>query len=451
MTRNWLVTAGWSLLCALAAAASALGLAAAGLVVGLAPLALIGWLIGPSRSLDLGFAVPYLLAWGGAMTLSTAVAVFAWRQAAASARAMPRRASGAAALPVWSAAVTGSLAACVVAVALAAGLAERFGVQIGAQAPAQATRPASPAEIAVFRDVWKPRAEAGQAYAQFVTGAALWHGAMGQPVDRSGGRKWLEKAAAQGDPDAELSLLVADSGGHDGELIHFDAIKRLPALAGRAEGWRRVALELVTAQNIRLSYPGTVPSPAPEREKWVRVWLEKSARDGSRFAAIELARSFEDQRDIGGALTPDLPSAARWYAAAGASAEVQRLRDATSADVAAAERVDAAGASGAGLVPARPSASAELLERLERRASLVSASTAPTVLESQDALAHRIVHAEAARRYALIGDAAASMPDRLTIDRERSRALLFYRVAFDEGGAVAADKLLQPKDTAVQR
>lgn len=61
------------------------------------------------------------------------------------------------------------------------------------------------------------------------------------------------------------------------------------------------------------------------------------------------------------------------------------------------------------------------------------------------------MHAEAAKRYALIGDAAASMPDRLTIDRDRNCALLFSRLAVDDGEAGTADKLQQLKEAGVTR
>jgi len=64
------------------------------------------------------------------------------------------------------------------------------------------------------------------------------------------------------------------------------------------------------------------------------------------------------------------------------------------------------------------------------------------------------VHAEAARRYALIGDTAASMPDRLTIYRDRSCALLFSRLAsltVDDGEAGTADKLQQLKEAGATR
>jgi TPR repeat protein len=432
MTRHWLIAACWVGLLGLASTVLLFGqLMVAGAVV-LTPFAFIGYLIGPARSPHFGNLAWYVLLWIVVMLGAALLARLAFKACeaiygrggqrppapAGRKKAVPRPRGPV--LPPMSSAerrsslAAGALAAFLIGWVVPATLLYERSARI--DRVASKPLPSTPAEVSEFDQRWLPDAKAGDAYAQFVVGQARLHGLLGQTRDIGEGVAWLRKGAAQGDPDARLSLLVEANAGNLGTARQFDVESGLVQLTGSLDGWRLAALELLLANN----YPTAVGDGALdlvfERQERAIRWFERAARHGSRYGAFMLARALEQRRDRAKQPSPDVDAALRWYAAAGADSEVERLRKGTSLAVPEAGDLP--------LLEAFP-ASARDLERLRRRAALLGATAVYNDRQYPlwyDALAHAVVAAEAAGDY----PAAAALARR---DREGAIAAMFERAA----------------------
>lgn len=148
-------------------------------------------------------------------------------------------------------------------------------------------------------------------------------------------------------------------------------------VAGDAVG--RSAVELWLAYNPVIVV-GAGPGKVVENQNWRNHWLELSARDGSRYAAFQLARELEQVRDNNNHPTPDTVGAAQWYAFASAA------------------RAD-------------PSfADTELLARLRHRADLVRLRGREQIVSpsQDDAFLHFVIQIEVAQDYRLLADTLAN-------------------------------------------
>lgn len=418
--------AGWAGLAGLGVC----GLLVAGLVaaaaVVLTPFVLVGFLVGPASSLPMArLALPALTWLLGVMLSAASLYVSARRlrvlmRHSASAAPDRKRAHLVACL-------SGAAAAVVVSMAALGGLSS---VLAGSSRPV-APRPSTAAERAEFETRWWPQAQAGDPQAQAAVGLVLMDGELGQAVDRPAAKVWLEKAAAQGDPDARLSLLVARRLGSFGTPQDFQAAEPLGAFALEQTGWRRAAVALMLA-----SHPPVIVGQAPDpvaQAAWARRWLEVAARAGSPRAAFELARRLEQARNGQGTPEPDVLGALRWFAAAGASDEVARLQVATGLAVPTAD------------VPVieTPPASPALIEQLQRRARWAAAGHDARLtvnLATLDAQMHGVVAGEASRRYVDLADAIMNPPP------ERGRgdaalAAMYYQRAARDGDPQAKARL----------
>jgi TPR repeat protein len=422
----WWRVAGWTCLgglgvCGLLVA----GLVAAAAVV-LTPFALIGFLIGPASDLPLARLALPVLAWLLGVVLSGAVIYWS----AQGLRALMHRSASAPDghrpihLTAWLSGAAASLALCMAALGI-------LSSALGWNSPPAAPRPATAAERAEFEERWRPQAEAGDPQAQTAVGLVLMGGALGQPVDRRAAKSWLEKAAAQGDPDARLSLLVARGLGSFGTPQDFQIAVPLGEFALEQTGWRRGAVALMLANHPPVTV-GQGPDPVAQAA-WARRWLEVAARAGSPRAAFELARRLEQRRSAQGVPDPDAIGALRWYAVAGASDEVARLQAATGLVVPLQDLP----------VIETPSASPSLIEQFQRRARWAAAGhdAGSTVnLATLDAQMHAVVAGEAGRRYLALADEIMNPPP------ERGRgdealAAMYYQRAAREGDPQAKARL----------
>ena len=385
-------------MCGLGAAGLLGGLMVAAAWVVLAPLALIGCLVGPATHLPLGKLLLYLALWLGAMALAAIVLRASFKRCAALYRPPSTRpGSGPQAWPwppaaKWSSIAVGALASLLVAVV---GLGVAFPPSAQDRADA-APLPASEEGKRSFEQDWLPQARVGDAYAQFVVGTALQEGLMAQAVDRRAARDWLNKAAAQGDPDAQLGLLVAQRTGSLGDVQQFDIEDRLIEFAATQTGWRRAAVELLLAYNPKVVAGSGAPNHV-EQTRRANQWLENAALHGSRYAAFQLARSLEQARDADQHPAPDAAGAIRWYAVAGAEREVQRLQAGLPQPASLADLP----------VPREERASPDALARMLRRAQMVAVrQRAHSVsMATDDAFVHFVAHAEASRQYELLAKA----------------------------------------------
>jgi Sel1 repeat len=418
--------AGWTCLGGLGVC----GLLAAGLVgaaaVVLTPFALIGFLIGPATSLRLtGLALP-AFAWLLGVALS-GVAIYV---SAVRLRLLMRRSASPPSgrhpthLTAW---LTGGVASVALSLAALGFLSSILGWGARPAAP----HPATAAERAEFDGRWWPQAQAGDPQAQTAVGQVLMGGYLGQPIDRRAAKSWLEKAAAQGDLDARLSLLVARGLGSFGTPQDFQIAVPLGEFALEQTGWRRAAVALMLASHPPVTV-GQGPDPVAQAA-WARRWLEVAARAGSPRAAFELARRLEQRRSAQGELDPDAIGALRWYAAAGANDEVARLQTATGLAVPAQDLP----------LIETPPAPAALIEQFHRRArwSAAGHDARSTVnLATLDAHMHAVVAGEASRSYTALADEIMNPPP------ERGRgdealAAMYYQRAARGGDAVAKSRL----------
>ncbi|MFZ1623979.1 MAG: hypothetical protein WAU48_04220 [Gammaproteobacteria bacterium] len=373
MTRqDWWRATLWVALCTIGLGSVAIGLAMGARALVFAPFAFIGWLIGPAEHFPFDRLVVPLLKWGLLLAGAAALTSFSYRRCTTLYRATQ-------ASPLTSIA-TGVLAALLLLWGAAASLtAELRATQRLEQNAALAPLPFDPADKRAFEESWLPGAKSDNAYAQFVVAVVLQNGAMGQPVDREAAASWLRKSAAQRDPDGVLSLLIAQREGELGYVQHFDAATAIAEFATTQRGWRRAAVELWLAYNPVIVV-GAGPGKVVENQNWRNHWLERSARDGSRYAAFQLARELEQARDNDNHPTPDTVGAAQWYAFASAA------------------RAD-------------PSfADAELLAKLRRRADLVGLRGREQIVSpsQDDAFLHFVIQAEAAQDYRLLADTLAN-------------------------------------------
>lgn len=426
--RTWLIGAAWVWLCATAALCILGGIAVAAGTLVLAPFALIGFLVGAASNLNLGRVVPHLALWLGAMALAGFIGVFACQRCVAFYRATQAQ------TPPWPRSLVGS--------SIAAGLLASSFIGLGGvsvvfapsteQRSREATWPTTDEDRLAFAQTWLPRAKAGDAYAQFVVGQVFQEGLMGQAVDHGAALVWLKQAAAQGDPDATLSLLVAQRLGSLGSAQQFDIEAPLAAHAAAQTGWRRAAVELILADNPPVVVGGGAPDPAAAEQR-SRRWLEKAALSGSRYAAFRLARSLELARDADQRPAPELAGAMRWYAFAGAHREVERLQQVSGEIVALADP------------PARreTSPSPDELARLKRRADMVAVRQRATVVSmaTDDALAHFIMHAEASENYTMLAEAAMQASPSTRLSGDTRLAVMYYLLASKHGDAAATAKL----------
>ncbi len=375
-TAAWLALAIFGLFTLLA-----LGAALAVAVV-LSPFVLIGFLVGPASNFPLDLVlVPLGL---GVLAAVAAVAggVWAARRAVAGLRGLG---------PGWARRAAAVATGAALGMAGGAAALSLLGWRVGGAAAAPhrvAALPASDADRRAYNDQWLPSAKAGDGYAQFVVGAALHGGRLGQAVDHDAAQQWWMKAAAQGDPDAELSLLVARRLGSFGQRQEFAIAGPLQAYAERQAGWRRVAAELLLAQTQPLDARGRNADAGAARRHRLH-WLEQAARHGSHHAALTLARELEQARAPDNNPAPDLAGALRWALAAGAAQQVARLREQLGpldVDVPVLDK---------------PSAVPQELERLQRRAELVAPRPEQTAvtLAREDAEVHRTVCLEATGRW----------------------------------------------------
>ncbi|CAN5507574.1 hypothetical protein BH09PSE5_BH09PSE5_19670 [soil metagenome] len=187
---------------------------------------------------------------------------------------------------------------------------------------------------------------------------------------------------------------------------------------------------------------GRGPPRSSERDRWMNAWLEKAALDGSHFAAFTLARSLELKRSDADIAEPDHAGAAHWFAFAGADFEVARLQRTQGAALRAA-----ALASTVAPVPLPERQSSpvdgDLLGKLERRSTLVAAREAGRVvtMETDDAYAHFVIHAEAKRDYLRLGDTAMQSTPPTPMSGDRRLAAMYYLLAARDGHAEARDRL----------
>lgn len=246
-----------------------------------------------------------------------------------------------------------------------------------------------------FEQIWFPQAQLGDAYSQFVVGEALQNGAMGQSKNLKAAADWINRSAQQGDADGELSLLIARLEGRLGTRQTFDVPDEVAAFAIRQPRWRRVALELWLARHPVV----VVGADAPDvlaTARWRNRWLEKAARDGSRYAAFQLARELEHARAADSTFAPDIAGALYWYAAADSHKDVDRLQRSsgqhlpdTQLPVIESEETDLA-----------------LLVRLRQRSELVAQRNRGKVVSpgTDDAMMHFVAYVEASGSYQLLAD-----------------------------------------------
>jgi TPR repeat protein len=411
------------------------GLSAAAVAVVLAPFALVGFLVGPAAGLDLSRLLGPAAAWLAFLGVSMGAIVLGWKGS----RAVYRAAAQAAAPRAAPASVPGagwrtgtSVVAGLLTSVVVCGVVATLVLSGAGDSPAQtAALPATDQEKQSYPGLWLPKARAGDAHAQVVVGLALQRGRLGRPVDRSAAKAWLEKSAAQGDPDARLSLLVAQRTGSFDTPQDFQIARPLAAFADTQQGWRRAAIALMLAHQPPVSVGSAALDPAAQ-DRWQRQWLEQAALHGSHHAALELARRLERWRDPQGQPAPDLTAAMRWYAAAGATLEVDRLELAT----------------GVVLLPQdlpvlrQETPTPELLERLQRRAQWAGPRNAATsiTLESLDAQMHAIVHGEARKDYLELGDSIMNPPPERG-GADRSLAAMYYLLAMRQGQPQARARL----------
>ena len=391
--RHWWQGAAWSALCSLCALMLAGGLLAAAGATVLAPFAFIGFLIGPAETFSFGRLVPMVAGWLLLMGSAAVAGSWAWRRARAHYRRSPPG------LAAGSSIAAGLLAACLIlpsALSLA-GLAHLTKPDAKALA-AVAPLPSDPAATAEYQTAWLPRAEAGDAYAQFVVGEVLQNGALGQPVQQREARQWLERSAAARDLDGQLSLMIAQREGRLGFRQQFDKSLQVAELVPGLPHWRRVAVELWLAQNpVVVVGAGVTNLQADER--WRRHWLEQAALHGSRYAAFELGRALENNRNERSEPAPDADGAARWYAFGMDMGPAARQRSAR--------------------------ADSETLGKLQRRSQLVALRQRGQVLSpgTEDARVNFITWLEAAGDYERLVAETRLPPGRFPGDPPRDRNL----------------------------
>jgi TPR repeat protein/NADH:ubiquinone oxidoreductase subunit 6 (subunit J) len=284
----------------------------------------------------------------------------------------------------------------------------------------QSPLPHTDRDAAELRDRWRPAAERGDAYAQFVVGEAHANGLMGLSPSAPQARDWLKKSAAKGDADAMLSLIIAERTGSLGDRQQFDNDPAFIAYAQQQPGWRAAAVHLMLADTARKTSEG---STSPDQIH--RDWLRKAAQGGSRHAAFRLGRAFELKRSPEGRNAPDIAQAIAWYQVAGANLEIERLVQTTEFNAGPpAIVVDAKGPS------------ADECDRLKRRAAMVDQrlQTLHAVdVRTHDAMAHRTIQADACENFREVADYFAEPFMGGRYGRDDKAAFMYYELAARRG------------------
>lgn len=431
-TTSWCAGAAWSaaaalfagLLCGLAFAVAA--------AVALSPLVLIAALVGPDSG---GSALDRWLLYAAAgMALVPCSAYGAYR-ALVGAVGWGRAQSDRTIRYVWSALGCGALGGLALAQQLSGvGLKHMFPprVQDASDLARSQPLPFTEASAAELQNRWLPAAQLGDAHAQFELAEAYRNGLMGMAPNTTVARKWLDKSVAQGDPDALLSLLVAQRLGYYDMSQHLNNQADFEAYAKAHPGPRAAAVYLMISETLSGKYVNDFAAREAQRG-----WRLLAAQAGSRYAAFRLGRDFELLRDAQGAPAANIREALRWFAAAGASFEVERLQH--------THGIDGAPAS----VQPVPSWNVDEAARFKLRSQLVDQRTQALSVVNMttiDALAHRTLYADVALEPRFAGDFFAERVGGARFGRDDAAARVYFERGARQGDA---DSMMKLADSAL--
>jgi len=156
-----------------------------------------------------------------------------------------------------------------------------------------ASEPLAPTEVARIRSL----AERGDAHAQTMLG--LYYAENGNAENDAEAAKWFERAAAQGEAEAQFRLATLYAAGHG-----------VPTDLAKAVHWYQTAAELGNRRamsNLAVAY-AQGSGTAKDLEGAVR-WFSRAAELGLTDAQFDLAVLYE--RGLG--VPQSLPDAYRWY------------------------------------------------------------------------------------------------------------------------------------------